>query len=103
MTTSHGAFPATRMRRLRAAAWRRRLVREHVLTPDDLILPMFVIEGKNLREPIASLPGVERLSIDQAIATAKEAKALGVPAVALFPSIDPSQKDETGREAVNPD
>ena len=103
MTTQHGSFPGTRMRRLRAAPWRRQLVRETVLTAHDLILPMFVIEGKNLREPIASLPGVERVSIDQAIVTAREAKALGVPAVALFPSLDASQKDDSGKEAHNPD
>ena len=103
MTTHHGSFPTTRMRRLRASPWRRRLVRETVLTADDLILPMFVIEGKNLREPIASLPGVERVSIDQAIVTAREAKALGVPAVALFPSINADQKDDSGKEAYNPD
>ena len=103
MSTSLGAFPTTRMRRLRAASWSRRLVRDTVLTADDLILPMFVIEGKNLREPIASLPGVERVSIDQAIVTARTARELGVPAVALFPSIDASQKNDSGAEAINPD
>jgi porphobilinogen synthase len=90
------------MRRARAAAWRRRLVRETTLSADDLILPMFVVEGHKVREPIASLPGVARLSIDEAIATGREALALGIPAIALFPAIEAGLKDETGKEAVNP-
>jgi porphobilinogen synthase len=97
-----GAFPATRMRRLRAASWRRRLVRETVLTADDLILPLFILEGTGVRQPVASLPGVSRLSIDQAVETAREACALGIPALALFPVIDAALKDDSGREAFNP-
>jgi len=103
MTTSGlGTFPATRMRRLRAASWRRRLVRETVLTADDLVQPLFVVEGAGVREAIATLPGNYRLSVDQAIKTAQEAYDLGIPALALFPVVDASLKDEQGREAVNP-
>ena len=97
-----GTFPATRMRRLRAALWRRRLVRETVLTADDLVQPVFVVEGAGVREAIAALPGNYRLSVDQAIKTAQEAYDLGIPALALFPVVDVGLKDEQGREAVNP-
>jgi len=90
------------MRRLRAATWRRRLVRETTLSADDLILPMFVVEGQKVRDPIPSLPGVARLSIDEAIVTAREAQSLGIPAIALFPAVEPALKDEVGKEAVNP-
>ncbi|WP_372879780.1 porphobilinogen synthase [Spongiibacter marinus] len=105
MTTSlqRGAFPATRMRRLRAADFSRRLARESSLTPDDLIYPMFVHEGENRREAVASMPGVERLSIDL---LAKEAKALvelGIPAIALFPVVGDSGKSLHAEEAYNPD
>jgi len=103
MTTSGlGAFPATRMRRLRAASWRRRLVRETVLTADDLVQPLFVSDGSGVRQPIATLPGMHRLSIDTAVEAAREAHDLGIPALALFPVVDASLKDEQGREAVNP-
>jgi porphobilinogen synthase len=98
-----GSYPATRLRRARAADWRRRLVRESVLTPDDLILPLFIIEGNGVRESVASLPGVARLSIDEAVKAAKEAHGLGVPAVALFPVVDPGLKDDAGTDALNPD
>jgi len=101
MPTS-GGFPATRMRRLRAASWRRRLVRETILTADDFIQPLFVVEGTNVRQPVASLPGVARLSIDNAVTFAKEAESLGIPALALFPVIDPALKNDQGSEAVNP-
>jgi porphobilinogen synthase len=97
-----GAYPATRMRRTRASAWRRRLVRENVLTADDLIQPLFIVEGAAVRQPVPSLPGVSRLSIDQAVETAKQAEALGIPALALFPVIDAALKDDQGKEAVNP-
>lgn len=97
-----GKFPATRMRRLRAAAWSRRLVRETTLTADDLILPLFVIEGTNVRQAVPSLARVERLSIDQVIETAKLARDLGIPALALFPVTDPSLKNAEGTEALNP-
>ncbi len=102
MSAAPGGFPATRMRRLRAAAWSRRVVRETVLTADDLILPMFVVEGTGVRQPVASMAKVARLSIDQAVQTAKEAWSLGIPAVALFPVIEASLKDAEGREALNP-
>lgn len=105
MTTSlqRGAFPATRMRRLRAADFSRRLARESSLTPDDLIYPMFVHEGENRREAVASMPGVDRLSIDL---LAKEAKALvelGIPAIALFPVVGDGGKSLHAEEAYNPD
>jgi porphobilinogen synthase len=95
------AYPATRLRRLRRHDWTRRLVAENTLTAADLIWPTFVIEGEKKREAVASMPGVERLSIDLAVAAAKEAAALGIPVIALFPSTDPKLKSEDGREAVN--
>jgi porphobilinogen synthase len=91
------------MRRLRRHDWTRRLVAENTLSPSDLIWPLFVIEGAGKREPIASMPGVERLSIDLVVTAAREAAGLGIPVIALFPSIDPKLKDEAGREAVNAD
>ncbi len=98
-----GSYPATRLRRPRASGWSRRLVRESVLTPDDLVLPLFVIEGSGVHEPVASLPGVARLSIDEAIKTAQEAQNLGIPALALFPVVDSALKDEAGTVALNKD
>jgi porphobilinogen synthase len=95
-------FPATRMRRNRRADWSRRLVRETSLATDDLIWPIFLIEGMRARSPIASMPGVERLSIDLAVKAAEEAAALGLPAIALFPNTDPSLRDEEASEALNP-
>jgi porphobilinogen synthase len=92
-----------RGRRNRKAEWSRKLVREHVLTTGDLIWPIFLIEGTGLREPISSMPGVERLSIDQAVLIALEAAELGIPAIALFPYTDPSLRDPRGSEALNPD
>jgi len=97
------SYPQTRMRRLRRHDWTRRLVAENTLSPADLIWPVFIIEGEKTREPIASMPGVERLSLDLMLAAAKEAAHLGIPAIALFPRIDPAKKTEDGREAVNPD
>jgi porphobilinogen synthase len=91
-----------RMRRNRKADWARRLVRENTLTADDLIWPIFVCEGENLREPIASMPLVDRLSIDAAVHAALEAVDLGIPAIALFPYTHPNLRDETGSEALNP-
>ena len=96
------AFPSTRMRRLRAAPWRRRLVAETRLGPDDLIWPLFLIEGEHGRIPVESMPGVDRLTIDLAVRAAEEAASLGIPTVALFPYTDDSLRDEDGREAVNP-
>jgi porphobilinogen synthase len=95
------AYPATRMRRLRRHDWTRRMVAENMLSPADFIWPIFLIDGEKKREAIASMPGVERLSIDQAVIAAEEAAHLGIPVIALFPSTDPALKSEDGREAVN--
>ncbi len=92
-----------RMRRNRRAEWARRMVREHTLTTDDLIWPLFVMDGNNARTPVASMPGVERLSVDQAVREAERAAKLTIPCIALFPYTDPSLRDETGSEALNPD
>ena len=97
------AFPAVRMRRNRKANWSRRLVQENALSPADLIWPLFVTEGIAKRTPVASMPGVDRLSIDLAVETAREAAALGIPALALFPFTDPKLRTEDAREAFNPD
>ena len=97
------AYPAIRPRRTRASAWSRALYRETVLTPADLIWPLFVTEGHGIEEPIGSLPGVSRWSVDLIAARAKEAVALGIPCLALFPNTPPNLRDESGREALNPD
>ncbi|MDV3238513.1 MAG: porphobilinogen synthase [Gammaproteobacteria bacterium] len=91
------------MRRMRRDIFSRRLMREHRLTADDLIYPMFVVEGSGQREPVASMPGVERVSIDQLLEEAAELVALGIPAVALFPVTPAECKSEDAREAFNPD
>ena len=96
-------FPTTRMRRLRRHDWARRLVAETTLSSADLIWPLFVIDGEKRREPIASMPGVERLSVDQAAAAAERAAKLEIPVVALFPHTDAALKSADGREAVNAD
>jgi len=93
----------TRMRRNRKSEWARRMVRENVLTADDLIWPLFVVAGKNTRVPVASMPGVERLSVDQAVREAVRAAELEIPCIALFPYTDPNLRDESGSEALNPD
>jgi porphobilinogen synthase len=90
-----------RPRRNRKSEWSRRLVREHTLTVDDLIWPMFVIEGDSRREPIASMPGVERLSVDQIVREAERAARLGIPAVAFFPFTEVALRDPAGSEALN--
>ncbi len=95
-------YPQTRMRRLRRHDWTRRLVAENALSPSDLIWPVFVIEGEKTREAIASMPGVERLSLDLLVTAAREAASLGIPAIAIFPRVDPAAKTEDGREAANP-
>lgn len=100
---SRGQYPATRMRRNRMTAFSRRLVAENRLSVDDLIWPMFVIEGENKSEDIPSMPGVVRLSIDRLIDQAQEAQKLGIPAIAIFPSIDASQKDVNGSLARDGD
>jgi porphobilinogen synthase len=92
-----------RPRRNRKAEWARRLVRENVLTSDDLIWPLFVVDGHNKRAPVASMPGVERLSVDQVVRDAERAMKLNIPCIALFPYIEPSLRDEHGSEAANPD
>ncbi len=97
------SFPTTRLRRNRRHDWSRRLVREHTLTPDDLIWPIFVCEGRDRAEPIGAMPGVERLSADRVALAAGEAKSLGIPAIALFPQTPPEKKDEEGTEATNSD
>ncbi len=101
--TSTPGFPATRLRRNRQADWTRRLVRENNLTTDDLIWPIFVVEGQNRREPVPSMPGVDRLSIDVAAIEAEKAFELGIPAIALFPHTDPALRDQLGSEAFNPE
>jgi porphobilinogen synthase len=98
-----GAYPLVRMRRNRRTAWSRRLVAEHTLSSGDLIWPLFVIEGKSAREPVPSMPGVERLSVDLIVEAAREAEGLGIPAVALFPCTDNSLRTEDAREAFNAD
>ena len=98
-----GSFPTTRMRRVRRYDWARRMVAEHSLSGDDLIWPLFIHEGTNHRVPIDSMPHVDRLSIDLMLEAAKEACALGIPAIALFPATDANLKTEEGREAVNPE
>jgi len=92
-----------RMRRNRRADWARRMVREHVLTTNDLIWPLFVMDGDNARQPVASMPGVERLSVDEIAREAARAAKLTIPCIALFPYTNPSLRDETGSEALNPD
>ena len=96
------AYPALRLRRTRAHAWSRRLHAETVLTPADLIWPLFVTEGAGVEEPIATLPGVSRWSVDLAVERAREARGLGIPCVALFPNTPRQLRTEDGREALNP-
>jgi porphobilinogen synthase len=96
-------FPASRPRRLRRDAFSRDLVRESRLAPQDFILPVFVLDGTNRVEEVASMPGVQRLSIDRLLPVAEECVELGIPVLALFPVIDPALKTEDGREATNPD
>ncbi len=92
-----------RPRRTRRTEWVRRMVREHVLAPDHLIWPLFVMDGEGARVPIPSMPGVERLSVDQCVREAERAARLSIPCIALFPYTDPRRRDETGSEALNPD
>jgi porphobilinogen synthase len=97
------AYPALRLRRTRASAWSRALHRETVLTPADLIWPLFVTDGVGVEEPVGSLPGVSRWSLDGIAARAREAVGLGIPCLALFPNTQPGRRSEDGREALNPD
>ncbi|HNJ47031.1 MAG TPA: porphobilinogen synthase [Novosphingobium sp.] len=98
-----GPFPAARLRRTRASAWSRALHRETLLTPADLIWPLFVTEGQGVEEPVASLPGVSRWSVDRIAERAREAVALGIPCLALFPNTQAERRSEDGAEALNPD
>jgi len=100
--SGRGRFPATRMRRMRHDAFSRRLMRETHLRTDDLIYPVFVLEGQGQHEPVASMPGVERLSIDLLVREAETLLSLGIPAVALFPVTPTAYKSENAREAYNP-
>ena len=97
-----GVFPGTRMRRMRRDDFSRRLMREHTLTPDDLIYPVFVLEGAGRTEAVASMPGVERMSLDRLLPVAEKALKLGVPALALFPVVDIGKKTPGAEEAWNP-
>ncbi|MEP0390572.1 MAG: porphobilinogen synthase [Erythrobacter sp.] len=99
----NASYPNTRLRRTRATSWSRSLHREYLVTPADLIWPMFVTEGQAQEEPIGSLPGVSRWSVDGIVAQAKEAVALGIPVVALFPNTQPDRRSDDGAEAHNPD
>lgn len=103
MKITHRQFPQTRLRRLRAQAFTRDLVREHTLTVKDLVLPLFVIEGKNKKEAVKSMPGVERLSLDLLKKEAKELVKLGIPAIAIFPVTPAKAKSLIANEAWNPD
>lgn len=96
-------FPRTRMRRMRYNDFSRRLMREHRLSVDDLIYPMFVTEGSDRKEPILSMPGIVRLSLDLLLEEAQEISRLGIPAIALFPVVSPEKKSETAEESYNPD
>jgi len=99
---SYAHFPATRMRRMRKDAFSRAMMRENIVTAADLIYPVFVLDGKNQREKVSSMPEVERLSIDQLLPVAEDCVALGIPVMALFPVINPALKTPDGIEATNP-
>jgi porphobilinogen synthase len=101
--TTLGRYPTTRLRRNRREEWSRRLVAETRLSVDDLIWPVFVQEGTNARTPVESMPGVDRLTVDLFVEAAKQARDLGIPAIAIFPETDPAKKTPDAREAYNPD
>ena len=98
-----GEFPSVRMRRMRRDDFSRRLMREHRVTTDDLIYPVFVLDGDKRVEPVASMPGVERVSLDKLLPIAEECVRVGIPVIALFPVVEQSLKSADGREATNPD
>ena len=100
---SVGRFPATRMRRNRQDGWTRRLVAENSLSVDDLIWPIFIIEGKGLTTPVGSMPGVDRVTLDRLVAHVAPVAELGVPAIALFPATPSDKKDSEGTESGNPE
>ena len=99
---TYGSFPSVRMRRMRRDEFSRRLMREHVLTANDLLYPVFVIEGKGRADPVPSMPGVCRHTLDRLLPVAEECLRLGVPVMALFPAIEPALKTPDGSEAANP-
>jgi porphobilinogen synthase len=99
----YGSFPAVRMRRMRRDEFSRRLMRENVLTPDDLIYPVFVVEGKRRTQAVASMPGVSRYTLDKLLPVAERCLKLGIPVMALFPAIESALKNPEGSEATNPD
>ena len=99
---NNSQFPAVRMRRMRKDAFSRAMMRENVVTPADLIYPVFVLDGENQREKVSSMPGVERLSVDLLLSVAEDCVALGIPVMALFPVINPTLKTPDGVEAANP-
>ena len=98
-----GAFPSSRLRRLRQHDWSRRLMRETKPSPDDIVGGMIVHDGKDPRVPVKTMPGVDRLNVDEAAKAAVRARELGIPAIAIFPHITASKKNEGGDEAINPD
>jgi porphobilinogen synthase len=98
----YGQFPAVRMRRMRRDDFSRRLMREHVVTASDLIYPVFIVDGKARTEKVASMPGVERMSVDRLLPLAEQCLKLRIPALALFPAVEPRLKSADGREAFNP-
>ncbi|NIJ16816.1 porphobilinogen synthase [Sphingobium vermicomposti] len=100
---SYAPYPALRLRRTRAAAWSRAMYAENRLHPSDLIWPLFVTEGDGVQEPILSLPGVSRWSVDGIVARAREARDAGIPCLALFPNTQPDRRSDDGAEALNPD
>src|SRR5262249_30957531 len=98
----YGSYPSVRMRRMRRDDFSRRMMREQVLTPNDLIWPVFVIDGKAIEQPVPSMPGVLRFTLDRLLPVAEEALDLRIPTLALFPAIEPSLKTPDAREATNP-
>jgi porphobilinogen synthase len=100
---THPAFPALRLRRTRTHAWSRALVAETRLDPSDLIWPLFVTEGEGVEQPVATLPGVSRWSVDRIAERAREARDLGIPCIALFPNTPPARRSDDAAEALNPD
>src|SRR5205085_9464684 len=97
------SFPQLRLRRTRSAPWSRAMVAETVLSPSDLIWPLFIAEGQGVEEPIATLPGVSRWSVDLIAARAREARELGIPCISLFPNTPGNLRTADAREALNPD
>src|SRR5450756_2176842 len=100
--TNHAPYPLGRPRRLRRDSFTRNLVRENTLTAHDLIYPVFIVDGKQQRQAVSSMPGVERLSLDLLLPVAEECVQLGIPVLALFPVIEPEPTTPAGREALNP-